>query len=700
LGAQGTQTVALEDPTRCIVVVVPVEEDLSVSSPFYKGPLNHTTNPSWKPKLHLSNRNQKLVTNLFTDGTSVQVYEALLQAPAPKVTRFTQVKEKHAKWLKSKTDSKLLYDALTAALEAGMIDEAVSYADELLAYAQDKKEGLPGEVAVFVRAYGAMQKGIKSPATQPSSAGDWQAKLDAKQLHVGGHYALIHWDATGPEVQRRLSMLEDNFRAFFLWHALRGVELPVPEAPLVAVLPRRGSDVLPLARALDGPTRMPADGFYATERDLLVLSPDRLDDVGLTFASQTKQIYRDGVSRDKLLAGEGPPIHAAGLDGKKHPEEVARMQTLALVERLADDQTAMGAISREGTRQLLYATGRLPRYVTLPDWLTQGSANFYARPRDPAFVTNAEGKWLVNVATATGYGGPNYTLQRYFRDLVDKQELNPDRAVLLKNVLTDAYFHGLKDPREARDPDPPKVDTSGTALHAGGQPTTPSAGGLGGSGFQPPQGMSGYGSGTTQQRPPTGGGSGYPSGYAGSGQRPPTGGGYGSIPGGPPTGLGGGLAKPGMSGGQPPLGIGALQPGTAEEENQLAQMRKKRDRLSVKAQATSWALYYYLLKNHPNELEKFLVELAALPRDLPLDGDVVVATFCRAFGLDGSKPSAAKFATEWLDYMRDVPPAGVDIPLVDPKPPTSGTGTLGGPPGLPGKPGGSGGGGGPGDGDR
>src|SRR5207237_822029 len=88
-------------------------------------------------------------------------------------TRIGGVKGKHGKSLKSKTDSKLLYDALTSALEAGMIDEAVNYADELLTFAQDKKD-LPGEVAVFAQAYKGMQKALKAPSTQPSPAEDWR----------------------------------------------------------------------------------------------------------------------------------------------------------------------------------------------------------------------------------------------------------------------------------------------------------------------------------------------------------------------------------------------------------------------------------------------------------------------------------------------------------------------------------------------
>src|SRR5207302_3025495 len=125
-------------------------------------------------------------------------------------------------------------------------------------------------------------------------------------------------------------VLKENFRGFYLWHATRGIEVPVPDAPLIAVMAKRPGDVLPLARALDAP-RMHADGVFAPDYNILILSPDRLDDLGRTFTRQNQQIYQEGVKREELLIGKGPQLDTDGKDGK-HPDDVARMQTLALVE--------------------------------------------------------------------------------------------------------------------------------------------------------------------------------------------------------------------------------------------------------------------------------------------------------------------------------------------------------------------------------
>jgi hypothetical protein len=284
--------------------------------------------------------------------------------------------------------------------------------------------------------------------------------------------------------------------------------------------------------------------------------------------------------------------------------------------------------------------------------MSNGSGSFFARPKDPAIIREAEDKSVMAVAMTTGYGGPNYALQRYFKDFLEKKEFNADRAALLRNVLTDAYFRGLRDPKEANDPDPYKPESKGISV-AGTVGTSPGTGITGGAG-----------------RPPVGG-----TGIGGP-ARPP---GFGGSIIGPP-------GSPASSGGTGIPGIGTTAVSTnVNEDDPSSILRKKRDRLSIKAQATAWALYYYLAKDRPSELRRFLDELAALPRDLPLDGDTVVAVFCKSFGIENNKEALTKFANAWLDTIRIVPNASIDVTIVEPKPsanPSTGPGGMGGmPPG-------------------
>ncbi len=613
---------ASHDPTRSLVIVVPVEEDLTKAAPFYLKPAHQFRNPLWVPKLHMTLHNEKIVTNLFTDSASIQWYTTLKETPALKKTHSLDVRERYGKWAKTKTDLKVGFNLVVEALNYAMVDDAIVYADDLFATAQSKKDSLPPEVVNFVRAYGPMQQGLKSAAPKRSATEFWQAKLEAPNLTPTPHYAILYWDATGEEVSRRSTLLEENFKAFFLSYATRGIELKIPETPLIVALAKQGRDVKQLAHALDAPVRLVADGFFSPEHGLLVLSPERLDSLGQTFNAQTRDMYRDGVSRKELLAGRGPDIDANGQNDMKKPDDVARLQTIALIERMVDEQASICAISREGTLQLLYATGQIPQFVALPEWVTNGAVNFFTRPKDPAFIQHPDGKWWMTVAPAPGYGGPNYVLQRQFREhyapLIDdrkeKKEVPEQRAqrvILLKNLLADAYFLGLRDPKEVNDPDPVKQDKSGVALNTGGPGPNPNPGGPG--------------------------------------------------PGPGPGGIG-----------QPPMGVPGVGGDSGPREDPIGLLRKKREVLGVKAQATSWALYYYLAKARPDELRKFIAELAALPRDLPLDSGTITSAFCRSFGIAETPEAFAKFAEAWLEYIRTVPPAGIDIPLADPKPPMGG----------------------------
>ena len=576
---------------RAVVAVIPLETDLK-SEPL--NPLknyNQHNNPAFR-KFVVPYYGQKLKAHLFVDSSSIQLYEELIVKPAPRQTRGTQIRDKYHAWQRGKKDPQLLYDALILALESGYINEpapadgspalsAVAYAQELLAVATEKKLGLTGEMQKFVTAWGQvkeqMQKAAKVPVVQPTEADVWRSRLDARNVHTSGHYALIYWDSSDSEVNRRSTQLNYNFDAIYLWYATRGTVLPVPTRPLVAVLAPQGQKVHALSYALDG-LPLQADAFYAPDHNIVVLSPERLDAVGQTFLGQNHQVFVKGLNRDRLLAGEVPKLDYTGKEGSR-PDDVARATTLAVVEKIVKDEAEIAAVTREGTRQLLFTVGVLPAHVTLPNWLTAGAVDFFTRPRGPAYVTGPDGKPFMTVAFSTGYGVPNYVLQRYFRDLHEHGELNPDHARLLENILTDAYFEGLKDGIDP-DPAPPaKVPAAAAVVPA---------------------------------------------------------------------------------------------PAVTSAEHPSVTLRKKRDRLNIKSQATAWSLYYYLARSRSAELNQYIGELNKLPRDLPIDGRTAYLAFVRVFKLsatDNGPPDPAllkRFAADWLEYMGTVPTVGIDIPLVVP----------------------------------
>lgn len=619
------------DHTRAVVVVVPLETDL-LHGRLDTNKLYHKDNNPDYPKFVAPFYGRRLQGTLFIDSSSIQLYKELIDKPGPKKTRTTEIRDKYLAWAKGKSEPQLLYDAMILALESGVIrdtylhkdgsppNDATTFAQELLGVAAEKKLTLPTDVQRFVTAWEPIHKAVKAPAPQLSNAEHWRAVLNATAVRSDGHYSLIYWDSPEPEVFRRSTQLNDNFTAFFMWHATRGVSMPVPEKSLVVVLAADIDQVAHLRFGLDGLVPH-ADAFYAPDHNIVVLAPQRLDGVGQTFLRQTNHLFSKGLNRDELTAGKFPKLDSTGEKGSK-PDEVARATTFAVVEKLVLDEAELAAVSREGSNQLLFTTGLLPKNVTLPNWLTQGAANFYTRPRGPAYVTKGDDdKPYMTVSFSTGYGIPNYVLQRSFNEMGDvfHKELNPDPAKLLENVLTDAYFNGLK---EAIDPDPPgKVKKHhGTGGHPGS----------GGPGIPPKRPM------------------------------------------GPESGSGSGAMKPGGPGMMYGPG-GSVATDSAHTEDPTITQRKKRERLATKAQATAWALYYYLARSRPAELKQYVAELNKLPRDLPIDGRTAHSAFVRVFKLSKTEDGQAdpallkKFAKEWLDYMATVPVVGIDVPLVEPE---------------------------------
>jgi hypothetical protein len=112
-----------------------------------------------------------------------------------------------------------------------------------------------------------------------------------------------------------------------------------------------------------------------------------------------------------------------------------------------------------------------------------------------------------------------------------------------------------------------------------------------------------------------------------------------------------------------------------------------------KARTLSWALAYHLAQKNLGGFLKFHQELAALPRDLELDGETVLGCFARALDLAGPDglPDPGKmkdFAQNWqADMMRLSAPGEemkFEAKVTDQKPPAGPPGYpggLGGPPG-------------------
>ncbi len=614
-GSTTTTNALKHDPTRSIYVVVPYTNDITKDGSFYKKAPPGSHNPHWRPAI----KHPFGYANLLFDNTQIQLYLDLgPQATKGLKTRQTELLDKHAKWLRAPTDAQIMLDVMTEALEQGAVAEALKCADELATAVGDKKARTTPQVDRFLTAYSQNKEGIARPARQASKGPEWKERLgfaySGVKEYVSPHYYLIYWEGMDPEASRRSAQLEENFKAFYLLNAIRGVAMPVPESPLVAILAKSSGDVRKLSASLDG---MPlvADGFYSPDHGIVVLSPDRLDGVSQTFNRQIQEMFRQGATRKQLLDGEGPKIDPNGtIKDSKKPEDVARMMTWVVAERYAEEEGEWSTVSREGTRQLMHAIGLLPQHVSLPQWLAEGSAGYYQRPKGPVFTKKEDDKDYITVALSTGFGSPNYVRQKQFSELIRLNQFKPsnkpkaDPGVILRNVVTDAYFGAALGGLDADDAMLPLPQA---AKKASGPTTEP-------------------------------------------------------------------------------------VPVAAVEEPQVIK-RRRYEFLNAKALATSWSLYYYLAKANPTGLDRYLAELSKMPRDLPLDEGSRLSAFAKAFNLSlgdkrtDDRPTFTEVGAAWLQYMENLPSAGIEVPLTDLATPAVGAGGglgsgLGGGPLNPGKP--------------
>jgi hypothetical protein len=542
------------------------------------------------------------------------------------------------------------YDIIVEALSYGLVDEAWKHAEKFVASVENRKaDTTPPPVVVtnFMKAFKEINAKVAEPTNENPEAEKWRERLGAVAVEQSHHYAMVHWgdqSVTREGTDRRLKALESNYKAFYLWHALSGVALKVPDKKLLVVLADKGSDMPRLRESLDGsPIVTPvSDAFYSTVHNLVVMSPERMDEVGRAFARFVQNKYKVGWNREELLKGTPPQLRAS-----ETVADVAEVMTLALVDRLVEEEMITAMVTREGSRQLVAASGLLAQHVVPSEWLEHGAANLLNKPKGPYYWADPRRGAQMTVGLASGYGSPNYVLVRQFRELMTAKDLNQDPEELLMNTLMDRYFDAA---RSGVDIDPRPEATGNNGLQVGGGASDATGGGAG------------IGPGG-----PRGGRGGGVQGGPGAGAPPPPGGPGGPgapAPPPPPGGGGPGAGSPDGGGFQPgfPGGGGPQQPDPATEARML------RAKLERKAQVTGWALTYFLAQRKMSALMKFYGELNKMPRDMRLDRTVVRNTLCRCLGLmDANNPNEInkdafkRFAEDWVAFLRAYETWGQDI---------------------------------------
>ena len=248
-------------------------------------------------------------------------------------------------------------------------------------------------------------------------------------------------DKLKPVIDRRLELMEESLECFYYWFALQKCEprqpLPmqpaVPKHRLLAVMKNTKSDFIDTNKQWGGPSIV-GDGYTPRRDNVIILStkPRILDPIFQEFDSTVLPDKlrdangRDGVkqfglafNRDELLSGKATEQKYAG----QAAIFIGSAQLATLVARTLEDQAERSTISHQVVRQLLTASGTVPRNVKAPDWIIEGIAAFLETPDGgiyPAFGSVPNLKHLVS-----------------FKHLYGKSK---DSANVLFDVVTDRYF--------------------------------------------------------------------------------------------------------------------------------------------------------------------------------------------------------------------------------------------------------------------
>jgi hypothetical protein len=311
----------------------------------------------------------------------------------------------------------------------------------------DKVPELVGELAKvdpkspIVATFNTVEAGINRSITRDDPALEWAQKLDQYKVKHDRHYTILYDNKRSDEdAVGRLKSLEENYKSFYYWFALRGKVLPFPNVRLVAVLIQNREAFEQKHKDVYDQLPLVADGIYARRENLVVLSEMPLDGAYEALHTTTAALWKSGNWEPKdLLKGKGKRNNVA-------PNELARAQTFTLVMKVLEVEAAEAAVSLEGTRHLIDAIGEFPRAVKVPEWLDFGMASFFGTPKRAGW---------------RGTGAPSYAYLWAIKHLMETRRLEASAPTTLRAVITDSFFRKGHETPKAEDPGAPGAPVAG-----------------------------------------------------------------------------------------------------------------------------------------------------------------------------------------------------------------------------------------------
>jgi Protein of unknown function (DUF1570) len=365
--------------------------------------------------------------------------------PVYKQPNIKEYKKAYGKDLLDANDASRLVQAAAWALGHGLTKEFHNAMATLA-----KVDAKHPAVVNYLRVQAELKKAPDGddPATQ-GILNDLKGEQYRVVTSEGGHYGLLT-KSEGPQHQaalkRRLARFEDAFDAFFYWFALQE-SAPQPAMPrhrLYAVLVDAKEDFQRL-HADWGSQPMVADGFTPRRNNLIIVAARRLDENFTTFDKNAQMLLGNvKIHRDDLVSG-------AVWDRAEAKGNIAAMsgiQVIALMQKALEEEGEKASISHEAARQLLYATGMLPRLVNVPEWAQFGLASYFDTPHGALYG---------------GVGLPSWSNLVSFKYFRKTNKLGTKSETLIRTI-SDRYFRDAAK-FELEQKDVPEKDKKEKQLH-------------------------------------------------------------------------------------------------------------------------------------------------------------------------------------------------------------------------------------------
>ncbi len=354
-------------------------------------------------------------------GTAVHYIPIIFgKNPVPSVAKRFDAKWREAHSDKEgKATSDQLLDLAEWALAHGALTEFEKTMDELAQTDKDSRAA-----AAYVKVKADLDRG----SAENPAVGVWKSKLGMENYKIAqkdkGHYTMLYGAGSGgvTDTDERLALLENTCRGFYYWFALKEIALPAPAERLLAIVVPQAREFDRTHEIFDSPSLV-ADGFYARRDNLLIFSANRLDEPYKNLEAYMEPALRQpNQDLGTLLKGKGPYA----------------VQTAALMLKALQLDGEVAASTQEVPRQLLAASGMLPRNVEIPQWIEFGAGSFFGTAKSSPWPS-------LGSSPCALMAGDNYLVT--YKAWSKAKKLD-DPKTALKRVVTDQYFRLDKDGKD------------------------------------------------------------------------------------------------------------------------------------------------------------------------------------------------------------------------------------------------------------